>query len=27
VVCIDDNDSDAILIYSVATYTSDTDPA
>lgn len=27
VVCVDDNDSDAILIYSVATYTSDTDPA
>jgi len=27
VVCIDDNDSDAILIYSVATYTSDTDPS
>jgi hypothetical protein len=27
VVCIDDNDSDAVLIYSVATYTSDTDPA
>ena len=27
VVCIDDNDSDAILIYSVATYTSDTNPA
>ena len=27
VVCIDDNDSDAILIYSVATYTNDTDPS
>jgi len=27
VVCVDDNDSDAILIYSVATYTSDTDPS
>ena len=27
VVCIDDTDSDAILIYSVATYTSDTDPS
>jgi len=27
VVCIDDNDSDAILIYSVATYASDTNPA
>ena len=27
VVCIDDNDADAILIYSVATYTSDTDPS
>ncbi len=27
VVCIDDNDSDAILIYSVATYTSKTDPS
>ena len=27
VICIDDNDSDAILIYSVATYTSDTDPS
>ena len=25
--CVDDNDSDAILIYSVATYTSDTDPS
>ena len=27
VIWIDDNDSDAILIYSVATYTSDTDPS
>ena len=27
VVCIDDNDSDAILIYSVATYISKTDPS
>jgi hypothetical protein len=27
VVCIDDNDSDAILIYSVATYISDPDPS
>jgi hypothetical protein len=27
VVCIDDNDSDAILIYSVATYASDINPA
>ena len=27
VVCIDDTDSDAILIYSVATYSSDTNPA
>ena len=27
VLCIDDNDADAILIYSVATYTSDTNPA
>ena len=27
VICVDDNDSDAILIYSVATYTSDTDPS
>lgn len=27
VLCIDDTDSDAILIYSVATYTSDTDPS
>ena len=27
VLCIDDNDSDAILIYSVAIYTSDTDPS
>jgi len=27
VVCIDDNDAGAILIYTVATYTSDTDPS
>jgi hypothetical protein len=27
VICIDDNDADAILIYSVATYVSDTDPS
>jgi hypothetical protein len=27
VVCIDDNDSDAILIYSVATYVSDPNPS